>query len=83
MKWNYRICARDSIPGYGLNIHEVYYDENEEIEFYTENPVGPHGDIADEMYLDMIKMMDALDKDIIDLDKVDKMFREKAKGNNA
>lgn len=76
MSWNYRVCHRPSVTGGGYEIHEVYYDEDGSVKFYSSNPCPAHGDIVDELYLDMKMMMDALDLDPIDLDKLDKKFAE-------
>lgn len=79
MSWNYRACHRPSVPGSGYQIHEIYYDDEGNIEFYTKNPISPHGDIVDELYADLTMMMDALDFAPIDLDELDKMFSKKDK----
>lgn len=77
MTWNYRICHRPSVTGGGFSIHEVYYDSEGRIKMYTERPVPPFGDIPDELYEDMCMMMDAFDKEPLNLDHIDRILRTK------
>lgn len=77
MSWNYRICHRPSVPGGGYQIHEVYYDDDRRVTMYTERPVSAHGDIVDELYENMCMMMDAFDKEPLNLDYIDKLLRTK------
>lgn len=72
MSWNYRVCFRPSIPGGGHQIHEVYYDDEGRIKFYTERPVSAFGDDKEELYEDFAKMWKAFDEEPLDLDRVDK-----------
>ena len=72
MSWNYRVCYRPSIPGGGHQIHEVYYDGEGRIKFYTEKPVSAFGDDKEELYEDFAKMWKAFDEEPLDLDRVDK-----------
>ena len=39
MTWNYRVVVKEC----QYNIHEVYYNDKGEPEFFTEDPVGPSG----------------------------------------
>lgn len=79
MSWNYRLCHRPSIAGGGYHIHEVYYDDQGYIEFYTVNPATPHGDIPDETYEDFCNMMKAFDEEPLNLDYLDRVFKTQAK----
>ena len=79
MSWNYRVCHRPSVVGGGFQIHEVYYEEDGSIKFYSANPISAQGDISEELYEDMCKMMDAFDKDPINLDHQDYLFKQKEK----
>lgn len=76
MSWNYRVCHRPSVPGSGYQIHEVYYEDNGDIKLYSSKPISAHGDISEELYQDLCWMMDAFDKDPLNLDMVDRMFAE-------
>lgn len=79
MSWNYRVCKRkdkvNKIKEY--SIREVYYDDDGQIEFYSEEAMSPYGSSLDELSDDLDMMKDALDKEIINLNKVDKKFKKK------
>lgn len=77
MSWNYRICFRSKNRGYGFYIHEVYYEDDGSIKYYTANPVNVFGDDPDDVYQTLKMMMDSLDKDLLDLDEVDAIFELK------
>lgn len=76
MPWNYRITYRPKHPLEGYVIREVYYDEEGAVKLYSKDPMSPFGDISEELYADMCKMMDAFDKDPLNLDQVDHLMSE-------
>ena len=57
--WNYRIIRRmrDEVITFG--VHEVYYSDDSEIEFWTEEPVLPSGESAGELREDVFHFMSA------------------------
>jgi hypothetical protein len=57
----------------------VYYDDLGNVKLYSKEPIAAYGDITDELYRDMCAMMDAFDKDPIDLDAMD-LLMEKTSG---
>lgn len=65
MHWNYRIVQKeyaDPLEEIDYEIHEVYYDENGEMESMTEQPVSFHASTV----IGLAKMMlDALKKPVI------------------
>lgn len=71
MSWNYRVTHRPKNPLEGYQIREVYYDDEGKVKLYSRDPVTAHGDISDELYEDMCMMMDAFDKEPLNLDNVD------------
>ena len=72
---NYRICFRPSVPGYGYQIHEVFYNTKKQIIFYTQQPVSVQGDDLLELYEDITKMWRAIEgEEPLDLDRLDKKF---------
>jgi len=77
MKWNYRVCVRPSSGFVTMQIHEVYYDKYGMIEYYSKNPIAPLGDDERELFEDMTLMMNALDKAVLNLDHLDRMFKQK------
>lgn len=76
MTWNYRVTHRPKSPLEGYAIREVFYHEDGTIKFYSKNPIAPFGDISDELYGDMCNMMDAFDKEPLNLDQVDYSLSE-------
>ena len=61
MTWNYRRLMTES----GYAIHEVYYDEQGDIEMWSDNPISPHGVDEEELKQDIIKMRTALTKPVL------------------
>lgn len=57
MTWNYRIIYRDDLltPFYG--IHEVFYDDDNVIETYTEDPVDVTGETPEEVMTTLAQML--------------------------
>lgn len=53
MHWNYRVVKYDRTDEVYFQIHEVYYNEKNEIEAYTENPVNPFGNTKEELISDL------------------------------
>ena len=51
MSWNYRIVEHDISDEVYFRIHEVYYDEKDDIEAYTENSVHHFGETREELIL--------------------------------
>jgi len=59
VNWNYRIIQKlDQTTG----VHEVYYDEKQRINMWSEQPCLPLGESSDELKKDFELMMKALDK---------------------
>jgi len=53
MSWNYRIVKHDKTDEIYLQIHEVYYDEKDDIEAYTEDTIHPFGKTREELISDL------------------------------
>ena len=81
MKWNYRVCKRGKSPVPAYYIHEVYYDDDGNVQLYSADPVTPFGDLPDELYEDLALMWRAFDEIPIDLDEVDKIMKMKREMN--
>ena len=69
--WEYRIARRtvDGETTYG--IHEVYYDNNGGIRFWTTDPCEPAGETVEELRREMTRMYAATLKDVVDLDALE------------
>ena len=44
MAWDYRVVKHTDEGEVSYQIHEVYYDENQIIESWTENSIKPYGE---------------------------------------
>ena len=71
MRRNYRLCYRPS-QGPTYHIHEVFYDKQDRVHFYVEDPAIAFGDDRDELYECHAEMWKAFDDEPLDLDRVDK-----------
>jgi len=58
MTWNYRVVKYDTNENIIYRIHEVFYDQDNNIEFFTEDAVLPQGDSLKELIADLQFMMD-------------------------
>ena len=64
MSWNYRLIHHDKAKHEWIGLHEVYYDDDGEIRYYTENPCRILWDIDEDCTLldELIMMAEAQDK---------------------
>ena len=65
----------------GYMIHEVFYDLDGNVTFYCDTPANPFGDVPDELYEGMCNMMNAFDREPLNLDHVDYLLRRKDEEN--
>jgi len=66
MSWNYRVIKHVYEEEEFFQIHEVYYDDNENPHSMTEEGIVPYGDTTEELSRSMIHMMGALIKPVLD-----------------
>jgi len=66
MTFNYRVIKREGI----LEIHEVYYNDKGEIEFWDESPSWPIGNDIKELLEDLSKYESATELPILDEDEM-------------
>lgn len=69
--WNYRVI---SSAENGLGIYEVYYDENGNIKYFSEDAVSPRGDSLEELNEDFVRYKDALQKPVLNYEELVKLF---------
>ena len=74
MNWNYRIVRKKSKDSNGftndwLEFHEVYYDSQGKIEGFSENPICVGGSNLRELEVDLLYMIEALKKPILNANK--------------
>jgi len=73
MGWNNRVMRRThSVDHDGktikedcFEIHEVYYDDNDDIEGFTEDAIAPCGETIEELRQELQRMLDCLDKPLL------------------
>lgn len=74
MTWNHRVIRYETRnlfgdPDVGYAIHEVFYDNDGNVRGMTSDPVKPWGDTKDELRLELMRMLEALNKPDLDLDE--------------
>lgn len=79
--WNYRVIKQEHPTGTSYAIYEVYYDDEDNIEFITKDPISPHGETVNELENDLKYMQKAFSLPVLDMDELDKLFA--IKHNNA
>ncbi len=67
MSWNYRVVKKDD--GYG--IHEVYYNEADDICMISENQIAPYGTDFHELRGDVHKMEDAFGRPVLIYEEIE------------
>jgi hypothetical protein len=80
MTWNHRVVKYETKnlfgdPDVGFAIHEVYYDQDGNVRGMTANAVKPWGDTKDELRLELLRMLEALNKPDIDLNEQEDDWR--------
>lgn len=71
MHWNHRIVRRkhtyvDGSTEYTYGIHEVYYDEDGNVETWTVEPTYPHGDSIEDIKWSLKHMAKCLEHPVLD-----------------
>ena len=76
MTWNHRVVKYETRnlfgdPDVGFAIHEVFCDNDGNVQGMTSNPVKAWGDTKDELRLELLRMIEALEKPDLDYDDKD------------
>jgi hypothetical protein len=69
MSWNYRVMRRQAGECAVFSIHEVYYDLEDRIEFFSEEPISPQGETKEQLDVDLELMQEALKKPVLEYDE--------------
>jgi hypothetical protein len=85
MTWNHRVIKYQTRnlfgdPDVGYAIHEVFYNNNGEVQGMTAEAVRPWGDTKDELRLELMRMLEALNKPDLDYHDEDDEERFANKG---
>ena len=67
MSWNYRVI-KNKVGEH--EIHEVYYDDEGNIDMMTESAISPYGEKIEDLRWCLQAMLAACDKDIIEPEKI-------------
>ena len=65
MTWNYRVVKSVINGEESYAIHEAYYNEDGEPKSITVDSIAAYGDSAEELKLDLERMLEALSKPIL------------------
>lgn len=80
MSWNYRVCKK--VSSYKVNLSndvyeedqfgicEVYYNDEGEIAFTSENFIEPYGETSEELKANFDEMQKAFEHPVLDLDNI-------------
>ena len=63
-------------------IHEVYYDNNGNIKYITENPICPIGNDFDDLFLTIQNIIKAFDNKVISYHSLIKTFEQEENKKN-
>ena len=69
MSWNYRILKSKDGKDDWYQIHEVYYDKDNNVNGWTENGATVNGNTIDEIRSSLELMLKSLDKEILNQNK--------------
>ena len=64
MSWTYRVVKDDACGEDGFSIREVYNIDDKQM--WIENPKAAYGESAEELKQDLIRMLQAFDKPIME-----------------
>jgi hypothetical protein len=75
MRWNYRVIRHTGVSAESayFAIHEVFYDEKDEPASCTSKSIDVSGETVEEMRSSLQRMLQALDKPILDYNMFEKI----------
>ena len=76
--WNNRIIHHhDAVSQDWYEIHEVFYDDNDKIESWTEDGVGPFGNTLEELRSSYDMIVEAFELSMLEADELEKQIASK------
>ena len=72
MTWDYRLIRNRHG---GVSVHEVYYNENEQVKFWTEHAMAVSGENRKDCLSVYLMMHEAFKKPVLSLDRLEKGLR--------
>ncbi len=76
--WNYRVIEEDGV----FVIHEVYYDDAGQPEYFTAEPVHPMGETLEELRGDLAYFQRALDLPVLKIEELQRQISNTARIKN-
>ncbi len=73
--WDYRVIRKTQNDAVSYEIYEVYYNDKDEIENWTEEPVSPMGETCNELRNDIFYFMSAFRHPVLNMVKEGKKER--------
>ena len=73
MTWNYRVVKKKYNDYVSYGIHEVFYDDNGNIEGCTEEPIDVSADSLEELKEVYNMMAEAFEQEVVEYEKVGQM----------
>lgn len=55
--WSYRVMRTDTHGEITYGIHEVYYDDAGNVQFWSSNQVAPSGETLEELRTDLLRQI--------------------------
>jgi len=78
MSWNYRVMKREVKTPSGTEefyaIYEVYYDKNNNVKMWSEDPVHIQGETLKELKQDLEYYAEALNKPVLNYNELEEKF---------
>jgi len=67
ISWDYRIIEHEG----GFTVHEVHYNDRDEIISLSEDPMGPSGETLEELKEDMGYFLQALSRPVLRREEIE------------
>ena len=76
MTWDYRVMKRTFKKEIQFAIYEVYYNENDKVELFSEEPMYIYGETLKELKRDLKYYKDAFKKPVLNYNKLEKRIKK-------
>jgi hypothetical protein len=75
-KWNYRVMAREGV----LGIHEVFYKDDGNVNWFSADPVPASGESMAELAADVQRQANALNQPVLDFHLLEQQAKYRRDG---
>lgn len=76
MTWNHRVVRAVQNGEEGYSIREVFYNDDGSISMWTKDPIDPYGETLDGLRLTLERMLECLDKPVLDEQELEARFKK-------